>query len=155
MKRNFTPQNILFLQNIFNRSSSFCSTYPNMCDRTTCVIRVLCTVCSFVLFTNQSVELDCKFKLLNSPFCIFKFIRERQAVPSGVWLIFVPVWRGMSEFNLFYLTHDSWISQWKPSLERINSLGQIVTKQANFVICFELWPLWPWKLGQIKNPGIF
>jgi hypothetical protein len=32
-------------------------------------------------------------------------------------------------------------------------LSQIVTKQANFVICSELLPLWPWKVRQIK-PGI-
>jgi hypothetical protein len=33
------------------------------------------------------------------------------------------------------------------------SLGQIVTKRAYKSCCFELWPLWPSKVGQIKNPG--
>jgi hypothetical protein len=29
---------------------------------------------------------------------------------------------------------------------------QADTKCANFVICIALWTLWPWKVGQIKNP---
>jgi hypothetical protein len=34
-----------------------------------------------------------------------------------------------------------------------NVLGQIVTKRANTVPLW-IWPMWPSKVGQIKNPGI-
>jgi hypothetical protein len=48
-----------------------------------------------------------------------------------------------------HLPQKIWISQLRRS-------SVILRKQKiySFVICIEVWTLWPWKVGQIKNPGI-
>jgi hypothetical protein len=56
--------------------------------------------------------------------------------------------RHQTQHSRLYSYHGYWI------YTNFRSIAGVVTKRALLMDPDELWPLWPWKVGQIKNPGI-